>query len=59
LQIIVEIGDLVMSARHLQRDRKHGRRQQAFETPGAALRLGERCPFVEARMGVAASMRSS
>jgi hypothetical protein len=50
LQIVIEIGDLGVPARHLQRQPGHGRRQQTFETPGTALRLGERGPIVEARI---------
>jgi hypothetical protein len=50
LQIVVKRGDLGVSARHLQLQRGHGGRQQAFETAGAALRLGERRPLVEARI---------
>src|SRR5258708_3146963 len=50
LQIVLEGGDLGVPARHLQRHRGNGRRQQAFETQGAALRLGESGAFVEARI---------
>ena len=50
LQIVLKVGDLGVPARHLQCERGHGRRQQAFEPPRAALRLGERRSFVEARI---------
>ena len=50
LQIVIEIGDLGVPARHLQLDVGHGGRQQAFETVRAALRLGERRSFVQARV---------
>jgi hypothetical protein len=50
LQVVIETGDLVVSTRHLQLDREDRGRQQSFETPGAALRLGKRRAFVEARI---------
>ncbi len=50
LQIAVEIGDLGVTARHLQVDIRDGRRQQPFQPMGAALRLGERGPLVQARV---------
>jgi hypothetical protein len=50
LQIVLEGGDLGVPARHLQCHRGDGRGQQAFETEGAALRLGESGAFVEARI---------
>ena len=50
LQIVVEVGDLVVPARDLQFDWKYGGRQQAFETLGAAFRLGEGGSLVEARV---------
>jgi hypothetical protein len=36
--------------RHLQRQRGHGGRKQAFETEGVAFRVDERGAFVEARI---------
>ena len=50
LQIVIEIGDLGVPARHLQLHRGHGRRQQTFETPGTSLGLREGGPFVQARV---------
>jgi len=42
----------------LQRHRGDGRGQQAFETQGAALRLGESGAFVEARIAQPASVKA-
>ena len=50
LQIVVETGDFVVPTRDLEIDGRHGRRQQTFETPGAAFGLGERSAFVESRI---------
>src|SRR5260221_8042106 len=49
-QIVLETGDLIVSARDLQLKRKHGRRQQTFETESTALCLRECGTFVETRV---------
>jgi len=54
-QIVLKGGDFGVPARHLQRHRDDGGRQQAFETEGAALRLGESGAFVEAGADCAAN----
>ena len=53
LQIVIEIGDLGVPARHLQLDRGHGGRQQTFET------LGRRSASVKAVPLLSRGLRSS
>src|SRR2546430_8023850 len=50
LEIVCQSGDSGVPARYLQRHRGHGGWQQTFEAPGTPLRLGERRPFIEARI---------
>src|SRR5262245_38815463 len=47
---MIKRGDLRVAACNLQRHRRNGGREQAFEAQGAALLLGEGGPLVQARI---------